>query len=135
MGRTPGKFVFSHIMNFMPKHEFDECVLRYSGNYRMRSFSCYDQFLCMAFAQLTGRESLRDIETCLRSMSGKLYHLGFRGKVSKSTLSDANESRNSEIYSDFAKVLMLKAQKLYADESLSDKDLLLTRSMLLIQAR
>jgi Domain of unknown function (DUF4372)/Transposase DDE domain len=123
MGRIPGKFVFSHIMSFVPKHEFDECVLRYGGNHRIRSFSCYDQFLCMAFAQLTGRESLRDIETCLRSMSGKLYHLGFRGKISKSTLSDANESRSFEIYSDLAKVLMPKAQKLYSADALADKDL------------
>ncbi len=123
MGRAPGKFVFSHIMNFMPKHEFDECVLRYGGNHRAQSFSCYDQFLCMAFAQLTGRESLRDIETCLRSMSRKLYHVGLRGNVSKSTLAYANENRDSEIYSDFAKVLMLKAQKLYSSDSLAEKDL------------
>ncbi len=123
MNHNSGKFVFSHILNFMPKHEFDQCVLRYGGNYRTRSFSCYDQFLCMAFAQLTSRESLRDIEICLKAMSHKLYHVGFRGAVSKSTLSEANEKRSSEIYSDFAKVLMLKASKLYSSDSLAEKDL------------
>ena len=123
MNRNSGKFVFSHIMNFMPKHEFDQCVTCHSGNHRMQRFSCYDQFLCMAFAQLTGRESLRDIETCFRSMSNKLYHIGFRGRMSKSTLSYANENRDSEIYSDFAKVLMVKAQKLYSSDSLTEKDL------------
>ena len=75
MNRNSGKFIFSHILNFMPKHEFDQCVLRYGGNYRTRSFSCYDQFLCMAFAQLTSRESLRDIEICLKAMSHKLIIL------------------------------------------------------------
>jgi hypothetical protein len=123
MNHNSGKFVFSHILSFMPKHEFDQCVLRYGGNYRTQSFSSYDQFLCMAFAQLTSRESLRDIETCLRSMSNKLYHIGFRGKVAKSTLAYANENRNCEIYSDFAKVLMLKAGKLYLSDSLAEKDL------------
>ncbi len=123
MGRNSGKFIFSHIMNFMPMYEFNQCVKRYGGNYRTRSFSCYDQFLCMAFAQLTSRESLRDIETCLRSMSSKLYNIGIRGNVSKSTLSDANEKRDCNIYCDFAKVLMLKAQKLYSGEALADKSL------------
>ena len=123
MNRTSGKFVFSHIMNFMPKHEFDQCVLRHGGNYRAQTFSCYDQFLCMTFAQIAGRESLRDIETCLNSMSNKLYHIGFRGAVSRSTLSYANENRDSEIYSDFAKVLMIKAQKLYSSDFLAEKDL------------
>ncbi len=123
MNRTSGKFVFSHIMNFMPRYEFDQCVLRFSGDYRTRSFSCYDQFLCMAFAQLTFRKSLRDIETCLRSVSNKLYHVGFRGRISKSTLSDANEKRDAEIYANFAKVLMSKAQKIYSSESLADKNL------------
>lgn len=123
MNRISGKFVFSHIMNFIPRCEFDGCVLRYGGNYRAKSFSCYDQFLCMAFAQVTSRESLRDIETCLNSMSNKLYHVGFRGRMSRSTLSYANENRDSEIYSDFAKVLMVKAQKLYSSDSLAEKDL------------
>jgi len=123
MNRILGKFVFSHIMNFMSRHEFDQCVLRYDGNYRAQSFSCYDQFLCMAFAQLTGRESLRDIETCLSSMSNKLYHIGFRGRMSRSTLSYANENRDSAIYDDFAKCLMIKAQKLYSSNSLAEKDL------------
>ena len=123
MNRVSGKFVFSHIMNFMPRHEFDQCVLGYNGNYRAQSFSCYDQFLCMAFAQLTGRESLRDIETCLSSMSNKLYHVGFRSRMSRSTLSYANENRSPDIYSDFAKVLMVKAQKLYSSDSLAEKNL------------
>lgn len=123
MNRTSDKFVFSHIMNFMPRYEFDQCVSRFGGDYRMRSFSCYDQFLCMAFAQITFRESLRDIETCLRSVSNKLYHARFRGEMSKSTLSDANEKRDAEIYANFAKVLMGKAQKLYSSESLTDKRL------------
>lgn len=124
MSRSSGKFVFSHIMQFVPMHEFQKCVLRYQGNYRVRSFSCYDQFLSMTFAQLTARESLRDIETCLSSLSDKLYHVGFRAKkISKSTLSDANERRDSKIYSDFAKVLMFKAQTLYANEDLSDPSL------------
>lgn len=124
MGRISGKFVFSHIMSFVPKHEFEACVSRYSGNYRIRSFSCYDQFLCMAFAQITTRESLRDIEICLKSMSGKLYHVGFRGNISKSTLADANENRSSEIYSDLAKILMDKARVIYQGETLYDKALL-----------
>lgn len=135
MNYTSGKFVFSHIMKFMPMHEFSKCVSDHNGEYRMRSFSCYDQFLSMAFAQLTGRESLRDIETCLGSMRSKLYHIGFRGKMSKSTLSDANESRDSEIYSNFAKVLMVKAQKLYSSDSLADTDLsLITNSLYALDA-
>lgn len=120
MNYNSGKFVFSHIMSFMPMYEFNQCVERYDGNYRTRSFSCYDQFLSMAFAQLTNRESLRDIEICLKSVTNKLYHIGFRGKVSRSTLSDANERRDYNIYSDFAKILMLKAEKLYAKEFLAD---------------
>ena len=85
-----GQMIFSQLMDFLPKHEFDKCVRRYQGNYRMRKFSCLDQFRCMAFAQLTYRESLRDIETCLRAVQPKLYHVGIRGKVSRSTLADAN---------------------------------------------
>ncbi len=114
-----GKFVLSHILEFVPIYEFNKCVDRYQGNHRTRSFSCYDQFICMAFAQLTNRESLRDIEICLRSMSNKLYHAGLRGKISRSTLSDANEKRDWRIYADFAKVLMDKAQILYAYEKLN----------------
>jgi len=92
-----GQIVFSQLMDFLPKHEFEKCVRRYHGNRRTRKFSCYDQFLCMAFAQLTYRESLRDIETCLRAMEPKLYHAGLRGRVSRSTLADANETRSWRI--------------------------------------
>lgn len=103
-------------MSFVPHYEFTQCVKRYGGNYRVRSFSCWDQFLCMAFAQLTCRESLRDIETCLRVMQNKLYHLGIRGKVSRSTLADANETRDWRIYADFARLLIDTARRLYAKE-------------------
>ncbi|MDI6808913.1 MAG: DUF4372 domain-containing protein, partial [Candidatus Eisenbacteria bacterium] len=88
-----GKTIFSQIMEFLPLDEFRKCVRRYDGDYRVHTFSCLDQFLSMAFAQLTYRESLRDIEACLRSMQNKLYHMGIRGKVSRSTLADANENR------------------------------------------
>ena len=108
--------VFSQIMDFLPLHEFRKCVKRYRGNYKVQSFSCLDQFLCMAFAQLTYRESLRDIEACLRSMENRLYHMGIRGNVSRSTLADANDSRDWRIYADFAQVLIHQARKLYADE-------------------
>ena len=114
-----GRFIFSHILRFLPIYEFDQCVDRYNGNYRSRSFSCYEQFICLAFAQLTGRASLRDIEICLRSMTNKLYHIGIRGKISRSTLADANESRDWNIYHDFAQILIAKAQKLYAGSQLS----------------
>ncbi len=97
-------------------YEFRKCVNRYNGNFRSRTFSCFDQFLCMAFAQLTYRESLRDIETCLRSFQDKLYHAGFRGKISRSTLADANENRNWQIYSDFAHVLIQQARPLYQQD-------------------
>ena len=111
-----GRIVFSQLMNFLPRHEFNRCVRRYRGNYRARQFKCHDQFLCMAFAQLTGRESLRDIETCLRAMQPKLYHAGIRGQVSRSTLADANENRDWRIYADFAQVLIHQARKLYAQD-------------------
>ena len=105
-------------MDFLPKHEFDKCVRRYQGNYRMRKFSCLDQFRCMAFAQLTYRESLRDIETCLRAMGTKLYHAGFRIKVARNTLVVANAKRDWRIYADFAQVLIRIARKLYAEDPL-----------------
>ena len=89
-----GRTVFAQILDLLPKHEFNKCIQRYQGHRRLRSFSCLDQFLCMAFAQLTYRDSLRDIETCLRAMSSNLYHAGFRGPVSRSTLADANERRD-----------------------------------------
>jgi transposase len=111
-----GQTVFSQVMDFLPQKKFCKCVNRYSGNYRVRSFTCYDQLLCMAFAQLTYRESLRDIECCLRAMREKLYHMGIRGKVSRSTLADANETRDWRIYSDFAQILIHEARRLYVDE-------------------
>jgi len=111
-----GRIVFSQLMDFLPRHEFKKCVRRYRGHRRLRTFSCFDQFLCMAFAQLTYRESLRDIETCLRAMKPKLYHAGIRGNVSRSTLADANEKRDWHIYADFAHVLIHTARQLYANE-------------------
>ena len=111
-----GQTVFSQLMDFLPRHSFRQCVSRYQGNYRMRSFSCYDQFLCMAFAQLTFRESLRDIECCLGALEEKLYHAGFRGHVSRSTLADANENRDWRIYADFAQLLIHQARTLYLKE-------------------
>lgn len=111
-----GKLVFAQMMEFLPRHEFDKAVRRYRENHRVRGFSCRDQFLAMAFAQLTYRESLRDIETCLRSVKAKLYHLGFRGTVSRSTLADANRLRDWRIYADLAQVLIGRARALYLDE-------------------
>ena len=113
-----GKIVFSQVMDFLPMHEFHKCIKRYGGNYRLRRFSCTDQFLCMAFAQLTYRDSLRDIESCLRAVQPKLYHMGIRGKVSRSTLAEANEKRDWRIYEDFANVLIQRAHQLYKDEDL-----------------
>jgi Transposase DDE domain/Domain of unknown function (DUF4372) len=103
----------------MPRHEFNTCVRRYGGDCRPRSFSCRDQFLCLAFAQLTFRESLRDIETCLRAVRPRLYHAGFRSEVSRSTLADANRAHDWRIYADFAQALIRKARQLYAGEPLS----------------
>ena len=111
-----GRTVFSQLLGFLPDREFRRCVARYDGDIRLRSFSCWDQYLTMAFAQLTYRESLRDIEACLRSMHGKLYHMGFHGKVARSTLADANESRDWRIYADFAQVLIRIARPLYAHD-------------------
>jgi Domain of unknown function (DUF4372)/Transposase DDE domain len=114
-----GQLVFAQLMDFLPRHEFNTCVRRYRGDRRSRGFSCRDQFLCLAFAQLTFRESLRDIETCLRAVPGKLYHAGFRGAISRSTLADANRVHDWRIYADFAQVLIGRARQLYANESLS----------------
>jgi hypothetical protein len=111
-----GKAIFSQAMEFLPLHEFRRCVNRYQGDYKAKKFSCLDQFLCMAFAQLTYRESLRDIQTCLRSMQNKLYHMGIRGNVSRSTLADANENRDWRIYADFAQVLIHTARDLYRND-------------------
>ena len=111
-----GRIVFAQMMDFLPTYEFNKCVQRYGGNRRVRRFRCSDQFRCMAFAQLTYRESLRDIETCLRAMRPKLYHAGIPAKVSRSTLADANETRDWRIYADFAQVLIRIARSLYANE-------------------
>jgi len=111
-----GRTVFSQLISFLPDREFRRCVARYGGNRRLREFSCWDQYLTMAFAQLTYRESLRDIEACLRSLQGKLYHIGFRGQVSRSTLADANENRDWRIFADFAQVLIGMARPLYAHD-------------------
>jgi hypothetical protein len=111
-----GKTVFSQLMDFLPMYEFRKCVDRYGGNYHTSSFSCMDQYLCMGFAQLTYRESLRDIEACLRSRKEKLYHLGIRGRVSRSTLAEANEKRDWRMYADFCQILISQARSLYADE-------------------
>src|SRR5271169_17122 len=109
-----GRTVFSQVIELLPHQEFQKCVARYGGNRYLKNFSCWDQYLAMAFAQLTYRESLRDIEACLRSVGSKLYHMGFRSKVARSTLADANESRDWRIYADFAQVLIAIARPLYA---------------------
>lgn len=114
-----GELIFAQLMEFLPRHAFNACVSRYQGEYRVREFSCRDQFLCMAFAQLTGRESLRDVETCLRSMTPKLFHAGFRSRIARSTLADANERRDWRIYADFAQILITRARELYAQDSLA----------------
>ena len=111
-----GRTIFAQLLDLLPRHEFNQCVARYGGHRRVRDFSCFDQFLCLAFAQLTYRESLRDIETCLRALGPKLYHAGFRGHIARSTLADANESRDWRIYADFAQVLIARARQLYADD-------------------
>ena len=108
--------VFSQVTSILPHNSFRRCVARYDGERKVQSFTCMDQFLCMAFAQLTYRESLRDIETCLRVMRPKLYHMGLRGRVSRSTLAYANETRNWRIYADFAQTLIAQAHPLYRDE-------------------
>ena len=113
-----GRTVFSQVMDFLPMHEFRKCVKRYRGHYKVKHFSCLDQFLCMAFAQLTYRESLRDIEACLRAMQNKLYHMGFRSKISRNTISNANEKRDWRIYADFAQILITIARELYINEEL-----------------
>ncbi|MFN2499103.1 MAG: IS4 family transposase [Pyrinomonadaceae bacterium] len=114
-----GKSIFSQLMDFLPAPEFRQCVERYRGDYKLKSFSCWDQFLCMAFAQLTYRESLRDIEACLRAQQSKLYHMGIRGRVSRNTLANANSARDWRIYSDFAHLLIKQARELYRHEDFS----------------
>ena len=112
-----GRLVFAQVMDFLPLHTFRRCVARYPSNYPTKTFSHLDQFLCMAFAQLTFRESLRDIEVCLRAQESKLYHLGIRGHVAKSNLADANEKRDWRIYRDFANALIAEARRLYAGDA------------------
>ena len=112
-----GRTVFSQLLDCFPKYEFDKCVQRYRGNFRVRSLPAYEQFLVMAFAQLTYRESLRDIETCLRALGPKLYHSGIRKPTARSTLADANEQRDWRIFADFAQVLMQQASTLYAGDA------------------
>ena len=111
-----GQTIFAQLMDFLPTYEFRRCVERYQGNYKLKSFSCWDQFLCMAFAQLTYRESLRDIEACLRANQTKLYHLGIRGRVSRNTLANANSVRDWRIYADFAHLLIKTARQLYLND-------------------
>lgn len=111
-----GRIVFAQIMDFVPRRKFDECVERYRGNYKVQKFTCQEQFRCMAFAQLTYRHSLRDIEVCLRALRPRLYHMGIRSRISKSTLADANENRDFRIYRDFAQHLMAQAKTMYAHE-------------------
>ena len=111
-----GQTIFSQIMSYIPKYSFDSCVKKYRGNYKVQSFTCWEQFLAMTFAQLTYRESLRDIETCLRAMQNKLYHIGIRSKISRSTLADANQNRDWRIYADFAYILIDQAKELYRDD-------------------
>ena len=113
--------VFAQIMAFLPMHEFRKCVRRYHGDYKIKRFFCLDQFLCLAFAQLTYRESLRDIEACLLTMKKRLYHMGIRGRVSRCNLANANETRNWRIYADFAQVLIAEARRIYHDEDIGLK--------------
>jgi hypothetical protein len=117
-GMNKGRTIFAQLLDDFPMHEFRKCVARYRGDHRTRTFSCWDQFLCMIFAQLSYRESLRDIVICLRSQSQRLYHMGFRSLVSRSTLADANEVRDWRIYCDFAQVLIARARELYREEDL-----------------
>jgi len=111
-----GQTIFSQIMSFIPKYEFDKRVIKYKGNYRIRQFSCWDQFLCMSFAQLTYRESLRDIEVCLNAQPNKLYHMGIKGNVTRTNIAHANWKRDWRIYAEFAQVLISHARKLYHDD-------------------
>src|SRR5512139_3922257 len=113
-----GRTLFAQLIDHAPQYEFRKCVRRYHGDHRVRRFSCWDQFLCLAFAQLTSRESLRDIVACLRSADRRLYHMGIRGNVSRNTLAHANETRDWRIYADFAQVLIRAARTLYAGERL-----------------
>jgi len=112
-----GKLIFTQLMDFIPKYEFRKYVEKYHGNFKVESFTCWEQFLCMAFAQLTYRESLRDIQACLRDAPRKLYHMGIRSKIARNTLAHANEIRDWRIYADFANILITQARLLYARDS------------------
>jgi len=114
-----GKTVFKQLLQFLPRYEFNLCVSRYRGEHWVKKFSTYDQFLCLAYAQMAGRESLRDIETCLNSHQEKLYHIGFRGDVSRTTLADASERKDWRIFQDFGRVLIRMAQKEYQSDSIA----------------
>src|SRR3989339_248763 len=113
-----GTTLFAQVMDFISWRDFQRCVERYCGNRKVKRFSCWDQYLCMAFAQLTFRESLRDIETCLRTMQNKLYHIGLRSRISRTTLAKANEQRDWHIYADLAHALIRHARTLYANDPL-----------------
>ena len=117
------KTIFAQLLSFLPRHEFDKCVARYDGNHRVRMFTCWEQFIVMCFAQLTYRESLRDIETCLHTMQSKLYHVGLRSKIARSTIADANESRDWHIFADFCHYLIQWAETLYQDNESFKLDL------------
>ncbi len=112
-----GRTILSQLLDFVSKYEFDKCVDKYKGNYRVRNFTCWEQFIVMSFAQLTNRESLRDIESCLDAVSSKMYHSGVKSKVKKSTLADANEKRDWRIYAEFAQLLIQEAKELYKDDN------------------
>lgn len=116
-----GRFVFSQLMDYFPREAFDRCVKKYSGDYRVRHFTCRSQFMCMAFGQLTYRNGLRDIITCLRANKSKLYHIGIKGNVSLNNLSNANMKRDSRIYADFAQILIATARDLYCDDQFSEE--------------
>jgi len=118
-----GKFVFSQIMDQVVRYQFNQCVARYKGGYWVKSFSCWEQFLAMAFGQLSFRESLRDIVVCLAAHREKLYHLGFRSAVARNTLAHANEKRDWKIWRDYAQLLMSEARRLYADDEAFSLDL------------
>ena len=111
-----GKYIFAQINSFISKYEFNKCVARYNGNYKVKEFTCWYQFLCMSFGQITYRESLRDIITCLEAQRSKAYHSGIQIKVARSTLAKANERRDWRIYADFARYLIKEARKLYVDD-------------------
>ena len=113
-----GTTIFSQILSYLPKRKFDGVVKKYKGNHGTRKFSCWDQFLCMGFAQLTYRNGIRDVEACLKSQPKKLYHMGIKGNPFKNNISDANRKRDWRIYAEFAQILITQARELYQDENL-----------------